>query len=207
MNAGCFSGVAPMRLLIFAPPTDDSILRFDFTSLMATKLLLVGDERKNRRMSAWGFGMEDYQVRRASSRASVEAIITACVSDQWSREPPHAGKCAYPEGGGEQRLARGGGADPGNRQIDPLSQAEADRLAAYTVRRGGRARRDRGGDRKLSLSSAVGIEPRRHRAHRENRLWRFGATMWLTVRVSHVSDEFLVFSSVCSVPLWFNCGL
>src|SRR5688572_14035054 len=41
------------------------------------KLLLVGDERKNRRMSAWGFGTDSYQVSRASSRPSVEAMITA----------------------------------------------------------------------------------------------------------------------------------
>src|SRR5687767_7534492 len=43
---------------------------------MAMKLLLVGDERKNRRMSVWGFGADGYRVCRASSRASVEAIIT-----------------------------------------------------------------------------------------------------------------------------------
>ena len=50
---------------------------FDFTLMAALKLLLVGDERKNRRMSAWGFGADGYQVRRLSSRVSVEAIIAA----------------------------------------------------------------------------------------------------------------------------------
>src|SRR5688572_24020606 len=49
---------------------------------MTTKLLLIGDERKNRRMCAWGFAAEPYRVRLANSRASVEALIDA--------EPFHA---------------------------------------------------------------------------------------------------------------------
>src|SRR5687768_18349430 len=46
------------------------------------KLLLVGDERKNRRMLAWGFAAGAYQVKMASTRKSVEALIEA--------EPFHA---------------------------------------------------------------------------------------------------------------------
>jgi DNA-binding response OmpR family regulator len=38
-------------------------------------LLLVGDERKIRRMFAWGFSAEVYRVRMASSRPEVEALI------------------------------------------------------------------------------------------------------------------------------------
>jgi len=52
---------------------------------MATKLLLIGDERKNRRMFAWGFGDESYEVNTANSRAAVAELIesepfqVACV--------------------------------------------------------------------------------------------------------------------------------
>ncbi|HUR56478.1 MAG TPA: sigma-54 dependent transcriptional regulator [Opitutaceae bacterium] len=41
------------------------------------KLLLVGDERKNRRMVAWGFSSEPYRVKTASSRAAVGQLIEA----------------------------------------------------------------------------------------------------------------------------------
>lgn len=49
------------------------------------KLLLIGDARNNRRMFAWGFSGEPYQVRTANSRAAVgellkdEAFQAACV--------------------------------------------------------------------------------------------------------------------------------
>src|SRR5689334_4485980 len=39
------------------------------------RLLLIGDERKNRRMLAWGFADESYSVKLASSRESTEAAI------------------------------------------------------------------------------------------------------------------------------------
>ena len=39
------------------------------------KLLLIGDERKNRRMFAWGFAAEPYRVRLASSRTAVEELL------------------------------------------------------------------------------------------------------------------------------------
>lgn len=38
---------------------------------MATKLLLIGDERKNRRLTAWGFASELYRVTTATSRHEV----------------------------------------------------------------------------------------------------------------------------------------
>jgi DNA-binding NtrC family response regulator len=41
------------------------------------KLLLVGDERKNRRMFAWGFSSEPYRVKMANSRASVSQLLDA----------------------------------------------------------------------------------------------------------------------------------
>lgn len=50
--------------------------RIHFT-LTAMKLLLIGDERKNRRMFAWGFGAEAYEVKMASSRAAVAELIEA----------------------------------------------------------------------------------------------------------------------------------
>ncbi|MDO8540317.1 MAG: sigma-54 dependent transcriptional regulator [Opitutaceae bacterium] len=52
------------------------------------KLLLIGDERKNRRMVAWGFASEPYQVKTASTRAVVgeliesEAFQAACIDLQ-----------------------------------------------------------------------------------------------------------------------------
>ena len=49
---------------------------FHFT-LIAMKLLLVGDEQKNRRMLARGFATEPYRVNLANSWASVEALIGA----------------------------------------------------------------------------------------------------------------------------------
>ena len=39
------------------------------------KLLLVGDERKNRRMIAWGFTAEPYRVKMASSRAALADLL------------------------------------------------------------------------------------------------------------------------------------
>lgn len=42
---------------------------------LAMKLLLIGDERKNQRMAAWGFGAEPYRVKLASSRAEVETLV------------------------------------------------------------------------------------------------------------------------------------
>jgi NtrC-family two-component system response regulator AlgB len=44
---------------------------------MATKLLLIGDERKNRRMYAWGFANERFKVKLASSFTAVEALLDA----------------------------------------------------------------------------------------------------------------------------------
>jgi NtrC-family two-component system response regulator AlgB len=41
------------------------------------KLLLIGDERKNRRMFAWGFAAEPYRVKLASSRAAVDDLLGA----------------------------------------------------------------------------------------------------------------------------------
>jgi two-component system, NtrC family, response regulator AlgB len=41
------------------------------------KLLLIGDERKNRRMFAWGFAADPYRVKLASSLASVDELIEA----------------------------------------------------------------------------------------------------------------------------------
>lgn len=41
------------------------------------KVLLIGDERKNRRMFAWGFAADPYRVRLASTRASVDQLIGA----------------------------------------------------------------------------------------------------------------------------------
>jgi len=41
------------------------------------KLLLIGDERKNRRMFSWGFASDPYRVRMAHSRPMVDAAITA----------------------------------------------------------------------------------------------------------------------------------
>ena len=52
---------------------------------MAMKLLLIGDERKNRRMVAWAFASEHYEVRCVSSRGAVVQLIetqefhAACV--------------------------------------------------------------------------------------------------------------------------------
>jgi NtrC-family two-component system response regulator AlgB len=39
------------------------------------KLLLIGDERKNRRLYAWGFAAEPYRVRLAATRAGVEELL------------------------------------------------------------------------------------------------------------------------------------
>src|SRR5690349_2627139 len=41
------------------------------------KLLLIGDERKNRRMFAWGFSTEAYDVKMASSRDAVAKLLKA----------------------------------------------------------------------------------------------------------------------------------
>lgn len=52
---------------------------------MAMKLLLIGDERKTRRMLAWGFATEPYRVKCANSWKEVEACLAtdpfhcACV--------------------------------------------------------------------------------------------------------------------------------
>jgi len=52
------------------------LVQIHFT-LMAMKLLLIGDERKNRRMFAWGFADEPYRARLASSLAAVEELVAA----------------------------------------------------------------------------------------------------------------------------------
>ncbi len=41
------------------------------------RLLLIGDERKNRRMLAWGFASENYQIKLATTREAVAAEIEA----------------------------------------------------------------------------------------------------------------------------------
>jgi two-component system, NtrC family, response regulator AlgB len=42
---------------------------------MAMKLLLVGDERKSRRMIAWAFSGADYQVKQASTPVAAERLV------------------------------------------------------------------------------------------------------------------------------------
>jgi two-component system, NtrC family, response regulator AlgB len=60
------------------------------------KLLLIGDEQKNRRMAAWGFGSEPYRVKTANSRSQVEALVDtesfqgACID--WKMQQDDAGK-------------------------------------------------------------------------------------------------------------------
>src|SRR5690606_8619018 len=55
------------------------------TSHCPMKLLLIGDERKNRRMFAWGFSSDPYRVRMARSCAGVGELLAvdsfhaACV--------------------------------------------------------------------------------------------------------------------------------
>ena len=49
-------------------------MSFHFT-VMAMRLLLIGDERKNRRVLAWGFAADQYCVRLASSVAAVQREI------------------------------------------------------------------------------------------------------------------------------------
>ena len=39
------------------------------------KLLLIGDERKNRRILAWAFAVEPYRVKMASSRTAAEGLL------------------------------------------------------------------------------------------------------------------------------------
>lgn len=56
------------------------------------KLLLIGDERKNRRMYAWGFSSEPYRVKLASTRQGVEDALAddsyqvACVDFKMQEE-------------------------------------------------------------------------------------------------------------------------
>ena len=56
------------------------------------KLLLIGDERKNRRMVAWGFASEPYQVKTASTRAAVDSLLeddafqAACIDLKMEQE-------------------------------------------------------------------------------------------------------------------------
>jgi two-component system, NtrC family, response regulator AlgB len=45
--------------------------------LIAMKLLLIGDERKNRRMAAWAFSAEPYRLKMANSRATVAQLLEA----------------------------------------------------------------------------------------------------------------------------------
>lgn len=45
------------------------------TPIAGMKLLLIGDERKNRRMYAWGFSSEPYLVKLASTRQGVEEAL------------------------------------------------------------------------------------------------------------------------------------
>ncbi|MGH7956794.1 MAG: sigma-54-dependent transcriptional regulator [Opitutaceae bacterium] len=61
---------------------------------MAMKLLLIGDERKTRRMFAWGFAAEGYSIKMAGSRAAAEALIeveafhAGCVDWKMQDEDP-----------------------------------------------------------------------------------------------------------------------
>ena len=44
-------------------------------TLMAMKLLLIGDERKMQRMYAWGFASEPYRVKLANSKTVVDTLL------------------------------------------------------------------------------------------------------------------------------------
>ena len=41
------------------------------------KLLIIGDEQKNRRMVSWGFASGAYEVRTASCRTDVEGLVAS----------------------------------------------------------------------------------------------------------------------------------
>jgi NtrC-family two-component system response regulator AlgB len=62
--------------------------------LSAMKLLLIGDERKNRRMVAWGFASEPYRVQMATARSQVtdalehETFHAACID--WKMQEENA---------------------------------------------------------------------------------------------------------------------
>ena len=42
---------------------------------MALKLLIVGDERKNRRMLNWGLPSDSYEIQTASTRSAVSSLL------------------------------------------------------------------------------------------------------------------------------------
>ena len=51
------------------------------------KLLLIGDERKNRRMCSWGFSGNSYRVRLANSRPMVDvALANESFHAAWREE-------------------------------------------------------------------------------------------------------------------------
>ena len=60
------------------------------------KLLLIGDERKNRRMFSWGFLGDSYRVRLANSRSMVDVALAtgsfhaACIDMKMQEENPAA---------------------------------------------------------------------------------------------------------------------
>lgn len=60
------------------------------------KLLLIGDERKNRRMCSWGFSRESYRVRLANSRPMVdpalatESFHAVCIDLNMQEDNPAA---------------------------------------------------------------------------------------------------------------------
>jgi two-component system, NtrC family, response regulator AlgB len=63
---------------------------------MAMKLLLIGDERKNRRLCAWGFASPPYAARSASTRQEAEKLLeedsfhAACVDWKMEADDPAA---------------------------------------------------------------------------------------------------------------------
>lgn len=91
----CLSVTAKLRL-IFAGTRrsyDRSVVYASTSLLLAMKLLLIGDERKNRRMFAWGFAADPYRVRLASSRAAVEELLAnetfqaVCIDLKMQEDP------------------------------------------------------------------------------------------------------------------------
>jgi two-component system, NtrC family, response regulator AlgB len=61
---------------------------------MPLNLLIIGDERKNRRILNWGFTADSYHVRTANSRAAVGALLeegafhAACVDTKMQEDDP-----------------------------------------------------------------------------------------------------------------------
>ena len=58
----------------------------------------------------------------------------------------------------------------------------------------------------INQNSAVGIEPQRHWVTEKNAYGGKLRCRGLVNRVNHFSTHLLIFSSVVSVPLWFNFG-